>query len=251
MMELMKSIKDIQNAGQNREENSNKLRREAEVKVTELEKTLAIIQGNINLLTHEKLTLKENLDVLKQEREDALKDLSQVKKEYEELKNLFTNEKSQLNLEHELRIRSEQKEYEERSERIALSAQMMAMTKEYAQMEAQLKDSNAILEAKWRKTLEMEEEKVQNKDHDLKVAQEELCALQVQIDELKQALQTEKNVALVEYAEEVSKLKGELLVLKERMKTDEEKITAHELINAQKVGALEAQIREGQSERRR
>lgn len=251
MMELMKSIKDIQNAGQNREENSNKLRREAEAKVTELEKTLAVIQGNINLLTHEKLTLKENLDTLKQEREDAIKELNQVKKEYEELKNLFNNEKSQMNLERELRMRSEQKEHEERSERIALSVQMVAMTKEYAQMEAQLKDSKDILEAKWRKILEMEEHKVQTKDIELKMAQEELCALQVKIDELKQALQTEKNVALVEYAEEVSKLKGELLVLKERMKYDEEKIAAHELVNAQKVVTLEAQIREGQSERRR
>jgi len=250
-MELMKSIKDIQNAGQNREENSNKLRREAEAKVTELEKTLAVIQGNINLLTHEKMTLKESLDSLKQEREDALKELSQVKKEYEELRNLFNNEKSQLNLERELRTRSEQKEHEERSERIALSAQMVAMTKEYAQMEAQLKDSNDILETKWRKILELEEDKVRTKDTELKVAQEELCALQVKIDELKQALQTEKNVALVEYAEEVSKLKGELLVLKERMKSDEGKIAAHDLVNAQKLEALEAQIREGQSERRR
>ncbi len=250
-MELMKSIKDIQNAGQNREESSNKLRREAEVKVTELEKTLAVVQGNINLLTHEKLTLKENVDCLKQEREDAIKELIQVKKEYEELKNLFNDEKSQLNLERELRTRSEHKEHDERSERIALSAQMVAMTKEYAQMEAQLKDSKDILEAKWRKILELEEEKVRTKDNDLKVAQEELCALQVKIDELKQALHTEKNVALIEYAEEVSKLKGELLVLKERMKSDEEKIAAHDLVNAQKVEALEAQIREGQSERRR
>jgi hypothetical protein len=128
---------------------------------------------------------------------------------------------------------------------------MVAMTKEYAQMEAQLKDSNDILEAKWKMILESEEEKVHNKDRDLKIAQEELRALQIQIDELKQALQTEKNMALVEYAEEVSKLKGELLVLRERMKLDEEKIINHDLINAQKIEALEEQIREGKTERRR
>ena len=208
MIELMKSINDIQNAYSNREESLNKVRREAESKVNELEKSLATAEGNINLLTHEKSTLKQNLDTMKQERDDANKELNVVKKDYDELKTSLNSEKSQLNLEKELRIRSEQKEHEERSERIAISAQMVAMTKEYAQMEAQLKDSSTFEEVKWRKIVESQKEKLAEKENELKAALEEQMALQVQIEALKQALQTEKTVALADTTEEMSKLKG-------------------------------------------
>jgi len=176
-------------------------RRVAEAKVTELEKTIAAMQGKIarlyatlkvrlSLLTHENATLKESLDSLRQGREDALNELSQVRKEYEELKNLFNHENFQLALERELRTRSEQNEREERNERNALSAQMMDLTKKNAHMETQQKDLNDILEAKWRKILELEECKFRTKETELKVAQEELCILQGKLDEVKRSLQT-------------------------------------------------------------
>jgi len=251
MIELMKSIKDIQNAGNSREENLNKVRREAEVKVNELEKSLATAEGTINLLSHEKSSLKESLDNMKQERDDAMKELNEVKKDYDDLKTSLNSEKSQLVLERELRIRSEQKEHEERSERIAISAQMVAMTKEYAQMEAQLKDASTFEEVKWRKMMEGQEEKLASKENELKLALEEQMALHVQIDALKQALQTEKTFAVADTTEEMSKLKGELLVLKERMKMDGEKIAAQDIANLRKIKELETQIQESQAERRR
>lgn len=251
MIELMKSIKDIQNAGQNREESLNKVRREAESKVNELEKSLATAEGSINLLSHEKSTLKQSLDTMKRERDDAIKELNEIKKDYDDLKTSMNSEKSQLVLERELRIRSEQKEHEERSERIAISAQMVAMTKEYAQMEAQLKDASTFEEVKWRKMMEGQEEKLVTKENELKAALEEHMALQVQIDGLKHALQTEKTVALADTTEEMSKLKGELHVLKERMKMDSEKIAAHDVANLKKIKELEAQVQESQAERRR
>mmetsp|Transcript_43528 Transcript_43528/g.52199 ORF Transcript_43528/g.52199 Transcript_43528/m.52199 type:complete len:90 (-) Transcript_43528:1595-1864(-) len=53
---------------------------------------------------------------------------------------------SELHLEKQLRIRSEEKEREERHERVALSAQMIAMTKEHAVTEARLKAENKATE---------------------------------------------------------------------------------------------------------
>jgi chromosome segregation ATPase len=251
MTELMKSIKDIQSAGQNREENLNKVKREAEIKVHELEKSLATCEGTINLLTHEKSSLKQSLDTMKQERDSTIKELNDVKKDYDDLKNSLNSEKSQVTLERELRIRSEQKEYEERSERIALSAQMVAMTKEYAQMEAQLKDASTFEEVKWRKLMESQEEKLQSKENELNAALEQHMAYQVQIDALKQSLQTGKTVATAETAEEMSKLKGELRVLQERIKVEGEKTASLDIANMKKIKELETQIQESQAERRR
>jgi chromosome segregation ATPase len=251
MIELMKSIKDIQNAGQNREEGLNKVRREADIKINELEKSIATAEGSINLLSHEKSTLKESLDTMKQERDDTVKELNEVRKKYDDLKTSLNSEKSQLVLERELRIRSEQKEHDERSERIAISAQMLAMTKEYAQMEAQLKDSSTFEEVKWRKMIEEKDEQLAIKENELKAALEEHMALQVQIEALKHALQSEKTVAFSDTTEEMSKLKGELRVLKERMKLDGEKIAAQDVSNLKKIKDLETQIQESQAERRR
>ena len=65
MSELMKSIREMQSSGQNREEEANKLRREAEAKVAELEKTLAVTRGELNVFTHEKSSLKDSLETMR------------------------------------------------------------------------------------------------------------------------------------------------------------------------------------------
>merc|ERR1711915_470429 len=131
---------------------------EAESKVAELEKQLAITKGELNVFTHEKSSLRDSLDAAKQERGEALKSLEELKSHVDELKTELNAAASNLTLEKELRSRSDQKEREERNERIALSAQMVAMTKEHAQMENQLKEAEEILEGKWQEQLEAKEE---------------------------------------------------------------------------------------------
>jgi chromosome segregation ATPase len=159
MSDLMKSIQDIQAQAQRREEEANKQRRQAEAKVSELEKALAVTKGELNVFNHERSTLKDTLDSAKQERSAAMKNLEEMKKHVDELKADLNSTMSQLTLEKELRARSEQKEREERNERIALSAQMVAMTKEHAHMETTLNESKSIMEAKWRKEVEAEAKK--------------------------------------------------------------------------------------------
>ncbi len=251
MTELMKSIQDIQATGQHREEEANRQRRAAESKVAELEKTLAVTKGELNVFNHERSTLKDTLDSAKHERLEALRKLDDMKDQVDELKADLNSTMSQLTLEKELRARSELKEREERNERIALSAQMVAMTKEHASMETTLNESKDVLETKWRKEIEAEQEKYISKQKELDDASERIVGLQGEIEALKQALKNEKNLASAENAEEMSKLSAQIEILKERLRAEENRSMALGNASQAKVDQLEATIREGQAERRR
>jgi kinesin family protein C1 len=251
MSELMKSITDVQSAGQLREEEANKMRREAEAKVSELEKTLATTRGELTVFTHEKGTLRENLDIAKQERADALASLDKVKEQMDKLKSELNSAKSQLTLEKELRARSDLKEREERNERIALSAQMMAMTKEHAQMETYLKENQDVVQSKFKKELDTQIKLVEEKELELQRSNERIVGLLGEIETLQSNLQNEKSVAVAECAQEMSKMSAEISIMKERMKVEEQKYANVNAQSQEKVLALEKQILEAQTERRR
>jgi len=251
MTDLMKSINEMQASSKAREEEANNMRREAEKKVSELEKAVAVTKGELNVFNHERSTLKETLDTAKSERLAALKSLDAMKEKVDDMKTELNATQSQLTLEKELRARSEQKEREERNERIALSAQMVAMTKEHAHMETSLNEAKEVEESKWRKELENQERKYKDKEQELVHAGEQIAGLNGEIEALKQALQNEKSAAVAENAEEMSKLNARINVLHEKLKAEEYKNEANGIASQEKVAKLEAQIREGQKERRR
>lgn len=251
MTELMKSINEMQSGSKVREEQANEMRREAEKKVAELEKKVAVTQGELNVFNHERSTLRETLDTAKSERLTALKQLDEMKLQVDELKTDLNSTMSQLTLEKELRARSEQKEREERNERIALSAQMVAMTKEHAHMETSLNEAKEVEEGRWRKEFEKQEEKFKAKENELVKAGEVIAGLNGEIEALKEALQNEKSTAVAENAEAMSKLNAEISVMQEKLRAEENKNEAAGIATKEKVLKLEQQIREGQAERRR
>lgn len=251
MTELMKSIQEIQSQAQKREEEANRQRRDAEKKVSELEKGLAVTKGELNVFNHERSTLKDTLDSAKQERLAALKKLDDTKLSVDELKSDLNSTMSQLTLEKELRSRSEQKEREERNERIALSAQMVAMTKEHAHMESTLTESKDVMDSKWRKQIEAETAKLNDKQKELNQANERIVGLQGEIQVLKLALKDEKNAAHAENAEEMGTLASEIEILKDRLRTEENRSRELGMTSESQVATLEKTIREGQSERRK
>ena len=151
----------------------------------------------------------------------------------------------------ELRSRSEQKEREERNERIALSAQMVAMTKEHASMETTLNDSKDVMETKWRKQIEAEQDNFNTKQKELDNAKETIIGLRGEIEALKMALKDEKNSASAENAEEMGKMSAQIEILKERLRAEENRSMALGHSSEAQVEKLEANIREGQAERRR
>jgi len=251
MTELMKSIQDIQSQAQKREEEANRQRREAEKKVSELEKGLAVTKGELNVFNHERSTLKDTLDSAKQERLAALKKLDDTKLAVDDLKSDLNSTMSQLTLEKELRSRSEQKEREERNERIALSAQMVAMTKEHAHMESTMTESKDVMDEKWRNQIQAETTKLNDKQKELNKANERIVGLQGEIQVLKLALKDEKNAAHAENAEEMGRLASELEILKDRLRTEENRSKELGMTSENQVAELEKTIREGQSERRK
>ena len=251
MTDLMKSIQDIQSQAQRREEDANSQRKAAEAKVSELDKALAVTKGELNVFNHERSTLKDTLDSAKQERLAALKSLDNMKETVDELKADLNSTMSQLTLEKELRARSEQKEREERNERIALSAQMVAMTKEHAQMETTLTESKDVMETRWRKEIEAETEKIAAKQKELDAANEKIVGLLGEIEQLKLALKDEKNSAHAENAQEMGKLGSEIEILKERLRSEENRSREMGMSSESKVRELEETIREGQAERRK
>jgi len=251
MSELMKSIREMQTSATNREEEANKQRREAESKVADLETKLAVTEGELNVYTHEKSSLRENLEGARKDRSDALKSLEELKLRVDDLKTELNSTGASLNLEKELRSRSDQKEREERNERVALSAQMVAMTKEHAQMESQLNDAKEVLEVNWRQQLEDKEEQYEEKEKEVANAREVIVGLRSEIAALKVSLQNEKSVAVAEAAEEMSKLNAEISILKERIRAEEMKAMQNGQACEKVVASLEAQLMEGRAERRR
>jgi chromosome segregation ATPase len=251
MTELMKSIRDMQTSGQAREEEANKLRREAEHRVNELEKSLAVTKGELNVFLSEKSTLKDTLESTKAERREALDNLKDSKEKVDDLKDKLNSAQSQLTLEVELRARSEQKEAEERNERIALSAQMVAMTKEQAHMETTLTEAKEGVEQEWRSQLKAQTEKYEEKEKELAKSRETIIGLRAEIETLQISLAQEKSEAIAENAQEMSKLQAEINILKERMRAEEMRVAVLNNNSEAKVHKLESQIREGAAERRR
>jgi hypothetical protein len=134
------------------EEEANKMRKEAE-------KTVMELNSDNSLLLHENEMLKDALDASKAEFVQAHQANQALNTELEKIKHEMGSNSSTLQLERELRSRSEQKEREERNERIALSAQMVAMTKEHTQLEAHLRQTNELTMTR---TQELVQEKQQN-----------------------------------------------------------------------------------------
>jgi len=251
MSELMKGLGDIQKSGQAREEEANKLRKDAEMKSSELDKNVTELKGEISMLIHSKEVTEDILKSTKAETVRSEEAMFELKSNIEEIKKDLISQSSQLQLEKELRGRSDQKEQEERNERIALSAQMVAMTKEHAQVEAQLREGNESLDRKWNERLEHHNKSFSFKEKELSEAKEIIARLEAEIESLKQALSDQKSIAHAKSAEEISRLKGEINFMKERSRTEEKRRFSVGVVNAQQVKHLESQVVECQSERRR
>jgi len=251
MSDLMKGLSDMQRSSQTREDEANNLRKEAENKVIELGTELSEIKGEVSLLAHEKESLTQSLDSTKKELSLMEEALQTLKNDNENLKNDIASCSSQLTLEKELRLRSCATAMEDRNERIALSAQMVAMTMEHAQNEAKLTEDKNSLDRQWREKMEHQDDMYQAKVKESIDLKEGIAGLEGEIMALKQALNNEKTIAHAKSAEEISRLQGEINIQKERMRVAEENALSVGVASAEHVRALEKQISEYHCERRR
>ena len=227
--DLMKSVSDIQRTAQDRERELHQLRKVAEDRATEAEK-------KVLSLDLENQSLGKALDEGKAAwlaRDNTIQELQTQLSDSKVDSAQFT---SQIQLERDLRARSEEKEKEERNERIAISSQMLAMTKEHSTVETQLRD-------------EMTESV--KKDEKLSECREQITSLLAETVSLKQSLSEQKTALDASREEEIGRLNAEITVLQERMKSEVEKMRSVGTVSEQRVRELEESIRKSEAERKR
>jgi len=251
MSELMKGLGDIQRSGQAREEEAKTLKKAAEEKAAELDRLLAESRGETSVLTHEKNTLMQSLENCKMSLAAAESSVDILKKEIQDYKSKCNTHDATLQVEKELRHRAEEMEQEERRERIAYSAQMVAMTKEHVKVEAALKEANESLERNWREKVQSEKNLVLEKENALAEVKEQVAGLEGERMSLFKELSDKKTMADAQSVEEIGRLNGEINVLKERLKEADRRQTVFGQESQERVRQLEEQLREGQAERRR
>jgi len=240
----MKTIGEIQRSGQTREEEANKMRKEAE-------KTVMELNSNNSLLLHENEMLKDALDASKAEFVQAHQANQALNTELEKIKHEMGSNSSTLQLERELRSRSEQKEREERNERIALSAQMIAMTKEHTQLEALLRQTHELTMARTQELVQEKEKSIEEKQNQLSSAHERIAGLEAEIKSLIGSINEEKTIADAKCAEEISQLRGQVNLLNERLRMEEKKTHTVGIASAEQYKDFQSQIQLLNAERRR
>merc|ERR1719215_2583431 len=233
MTELMKAISNNVSA---REENATRARKEAE-------EALVQAREEVTTLVYENKSMKDRVNSAEERSMKLVTDNAEMKVKSSTLE-------AQLKVETELRGRAEQMESTERNERIAMSAQMLAMAKDHAAKEAKFKGQfeDEILEL--REKIEADSELMKEKEERLSIHRETITLLEEEKVSLKNAL-TQKDRTEVNIIEENGQLRGEVAVLKEQLKNSHAKAAEMEAGLNEKICSLEEKIREREALRRR
>jgi len=240
----MKSVGDIQRTAQDREQEVNQLRQLAEDRALESEKKVVSLIAEKQSLEKAMEDTKASCVTRENYIQELLQQLSGSKIESTQLT-------SQLQLERDLRSRREEREKEEHNERVALSAQMLAMTKENGRTETQMRDKMEKIEVSWSEKHAAAMRESVEKDEHLSKCREEITSLIVKEASLKQALSEQKTVLEASKEAENKRLKEEITLLQERLQSEVDKLQSDGIVSAQRVRELEDTIRESEVERKR
>lgn len=251
MSHLMMSIGDIQRSAQAREDEANIARKTAEEKFYQASDSMAKLREEISALKHGNSTLEKSLEVVKNDLTAARQSIDILRDERQAQNSELTAHLAHLRVETELRTRAEEKEIEERRERIALSAQMVAMTKEHARMETQLREEKENSERVWKEKIEEQHNVCGDLRKTILALKEDVCALEGERSSLKEALNEKKNMADAQVVEENGRLRGEINVLKDRLVAAGQQAVSNGVANAEQLRQLQQNLREAHVERRR
>jgi len=253
MFELMRNLGDMQRSGEARESEANELRKRAEEKAALMERSLAEAKEKLAAIDVEQKTTQGTVESIKKELMESRDLIVEMKNREKLLKSDLNTAGAQLKVEQELRTRSEQKENEEKTERVAMSAQLMALTKDHARMEAHLAECNEAMELKWGEKLNEQTRICELKENQLGESQQKIAGLEGEIETLKMALKDVKGGMIegTDQTEQLRKLNGEIAATKEKLKLEEQRCIAIEERYKGRIKVLEEEIRKGQAERRK
>jgi len=251
MSELLKSIGDIQRSNQDREQEVATQRKAAEDRATVAESQAVKCREQIISLDHEKKTLEEALESSKITCTTHESTITNLQKEIADSKVEHVQNDSQLQLERDLRSKAEEKEAEERAERVALAAQLNAQVQEHATSEKQLRESMESMERTLTEQIRLKEGEATSKDAEIAKCKETITGLEAHQLSLKQSLNEQTSMLSASKEEEIGRLKGEIANLESKLKSEVNKLESAGIVSQAKVEELEEIIRKGQVERKR
>ena len=248
---LMASIGEIQRSGQAREDEARDSRKDAEARLHECERTLAAARTDVQMLAAEKAALLEVLANARSTLATAESDIENLKKELLDYKKGQNGLEMQLRLEKELRSRAEGKELEEKHERIAMSAQMMAMTQDHTASESRTREEQDRERKDFASKIEILEAKLKDGETAIMESNEQIRGLKSERGALKEAMNSQKNAVNAQSAQEISRLTGEVEIMKEKLKNAEFRAAQFGEKSAEDVSQLELQLQKMKAERRK
>ncbi len=244
MTELMKSVGDIQRSGQDREVVVSNRLALAESQVVECRETILA-------LGYEKKSLEEALEAAKSACSTHEITIASLRKEISDSRLGSAQHESALQLERDLRSKAEEKAGEERSERIALAAQLNAQLREHIQSEKQLRESMESMRRNMTGQLHLLEQASENKDGEIKKCHEVIAGLEAHQLSLKKSLSEQKSILDASKEEEIGRLKGEIANLESRLTSEVQNLQSAGVASETKIQELEAIIQQGLLERKR
>lgn len=240
MSELVKSISDMQRSAQDRE-------MDAQASTSQL----AECRETLISLGCEKKALEEALETSTATCAAHESTITNLQETIANSKVEHVQHDSQVQLERDLRSKAEEKEHDERAERIALAAQLNAKLAEHAASERQLREAMDSMERTLNDQIRAKEEESTWKDNEIAKCKETITGLEAQQHSLKQSLNEQKSMLDASKEDEIGQLKGTVANLESKLKSEVEKLENAGIVSQGTVQELEEIIRKGQLERKR
>lgn len=233
---MMEMVKDMQRHASEKEKNDFKEKKESEEKYM--------------MMKFEYRALKESLAAEDEKRESHDAELKALQNEVVQLRSNMSAYSGQLQLEKELRAKSERNEDMERNERISMSASMVAMAKEHAVKEAKFKVQFEEEILSLQDELEAREVELRSKNEEIAAQREKLTMFEEECNMLKASL-NERNRTEGNIIEENAHLHGEVALLKDQLKMNKSTALENESALKLQIDEISAKAREGEALRRR
>jgi len=245
----LKYFADMQRSAQEREGELRQAGKDGEERVLRAEAKAAELEGEVGRLRTEVAASAGEAAALKVELAAKREELKTQASADLEARAALQEVRASLAVEKELRARAEGKEAEERQERVAANAQLLAMQQAHAvEMEGQRAEKVEALKESERRAQEGEAERVlllkENRD-----AQEAALTLESELKTLRRALGEAESRS--EQLQELAQVSGEAEVLRHRLLEADKDREMGAKKYRQQVAELEKAVLEGEVQRRK
>lgn len=252
IMDLMEKSWTFHKRSQDAMEQATKSQVLAESRAIKAERDMDVASSEKDRLNREVDELRNSLEEWKHKLDDATRDSEELRGELRRRSDEVMELIAQRQIDSELRSRAERMESEERAERIAISAQMIAMSRENAMSERNLRIELDKKDEEWLDKVGSMELK-----HDEEKEERGYTAgLERECEELKLALKSrvvrddEENCENEKRIIEIARLRGEVETLEARIKQDASAKAQSNQNYENTLSMLEDKVHALQSERR-